>query len=96
MINSMRVEVDPRISILAGYEYGREIWNTQCSLDDVNINENYYLVLPAQIEGMASNFVNGFFQEIIEKIGAEKAAERLCINNKELEEDVKASILLNA
>ena len=95
MINSLRIEVNPSITILSGFDYGRAMFNNRYSMYDVDVSKEYYLILPEQIEGICSDFVNGFFEKIIEKIGAEKAAERLCINNKVLEADVKEKILLN-
>lgn len=98
-VNGFRIKVDPKITVLAGFEYGREIWNTQCaSNNNVDVNQDYYLILPAQIEGVAPSFVNGFFESIVEKIGAKNAAERLrvILVNRALEEDVKENIMLNA
>ena len=97
-VNGFRIKVDPKITVLAGFEYGREIWNTQCaSNNNVDVNQDYYLILPAQIECVAPSFVNGFFESIVEKIGAKNAAERLhvILVNRALEEDVKENIMLN-
>ena len=97
--NSFRIKVDPKITILAGFEYGREIWNAQCaSNNNVDVNQDYYLILPDQIEGVAPSFVSGFFESIVKKIGVENAAERLhvILVSRSLEEAVKDYIILNA
>jgi hypothetical protein len=98
MLNKLSIDtgISPDITILAGFDFGREIWKVnECSLLVIDVNADYEIEFPEQIEGIASSFVNGFFEKIIEEIGAEKAAERLHINNAELESNVKEDILLN-
>lgn len=93
-MSSFHLEIPSNITCLAGYEYGKEIWNTQCLRDDFEANEDHYISFPEQIEGVTISWVDGFFEYLIETIGAEKTAEQIHINNKRLEIQVRADLLL--
>lgn len=53
---------------LAGFPYGRAIYEHQVK-DKINLSEKTEIVFPAQIERVASSFVQGFFADLVEKIG---------------------------
>ena len=95
--NNFKIIIDSHITVLAGYEYGKEIWDTQCSSKSVDVTQDFYLILPSQIECVASSFVHGFFETIAEKIGVKNTAERLhiIIENRRLEDHVKESLMLS-
>jgi len=76
------------ISILAGYEYGRQLWETQAT--SLNINNDFTIHLSNEIEGMSSSFIDGFFAKPIETIGAENLINRLhVIGNDYLDHHIK-------
>lgn len=69
---------------LAGYEYGKQIYEAQVK-DKIDINKEFYIEIPSNIQFVASSFVQGFFSEIIEKIGlysTEQNAKILSKNSK--------------
>ena len=76
------------ISILAGYEYGRQLWETQGT--SLNINDNFTIHLSNEIESMSSSFIDGFFMEPIKTIGAENLINILhVIGNDYLDHHIK-------
>ena len=94
MTNTAYIEVPADITILAGFEYGREIWDEQCAFALCDLSTDYYISLPEWIEGIAVSFIDGLFEHIVALIGAEKAAERLHMNNERLEARVKSYLML--
>lgn len=67
---------------LAGFPYGETIYSEQVK-ESVERNkdnqEQIKIVFPAQIEKVASSFVQGFFSELINTIGYEKIEELFVI-----------------
>lgn len=53
---------------LAGFPYGREVYEKQVK-NYINVHEEIEIVFPNQIEKVASSFVQGFFSDLISKIG---------------------------
>lgn len=53
---------------LAGFPYGREVYEKQVK-NYINVGEEIEIVFPNQIEKVASSFVQGFFSELVSKIG---------------------------
>ena len=72
---SLCLDTPSGISILAGYEYGRQLWETQGT--SLNINDYFTIHLSNEIEGMSSSFIDGFFTKPIETIGVENLIDRL-------------------
>lgn len=67
---------------LAGFPYGETTYNEQVkkSVEGNKDNqEQIKIVFPAQIEKVASSFVQGFFSELINTIGYEKIEELFVI-----------------
>ena len=93
MSSIVNINVPSNVTILAGYEYGRDLWQTYRPID-FEMHDDYYIRFPEQIEGIATSWIDGFFKDLIETIGAEKAAEQLHISNKRLEAQVKADLWL--
>ncbi len=53
---------------LAGFPYGRAVYDQQVK-NIIDYNSETTIVFPVQIEKVASSFVQGFFADIIKKIG---------------------------
>lgn len=67
-MNEIRLEFNKSITKLAGYDHGKDTYIKQIKnhIDYSTIN---ILVFPENINQLASSFVEGLFEEIIEKIG---------------------------
>lgn len=72
---SLCLDTPSGISILAGYEYGKQLWETQGT--SLNINDYFTIHLSSEIESMSSSFIDGFFAKAIGAIGVENLIQRL-------------------
>ena len=55
---------------LAGNAFGKNTYETQVK-DVVDFNASITFEIPAQIDRIASSFVQGFFDEIVKEIGVD-------------------------
>lgn len=55
---------------LAGNAFGKNTYETQVK-DVIDFNASITFEIPAQIDRIASSFVQGFFDEIVKEIGVE-------------------------
>lgn len=87
---TVKLELPKSSAGLAGYEYGKEVFNKQ--IGDVYKKESGKLkiVFPPNIERVASSFVQGFFSIIVEEHGYDVVQDRIILEakSKELEEDI--------
>lgn len=88
----IRVELDfPKTSSgLAGFTYGKNIYQEQVAIKYTDTSETLLLVFPKNIKRVASSFVQGFFSLLIEEIGYEGIKERLKVedNGSDLEKQI--------
>lgn len=75
MENKIILNLSKDVIGLAGYEYGRQIYETQVR-GNININKEFYIEIPSNIRFVASSFVQGFFSHIIEEIGLSLTEQR--------------------
>ena len=68
MKNRVELVFDNTLTNLAGYEYGVSIYDKQVD-GRLDLNHSFEIVFPAQIRGVASSFVQGFFEKIVDTIG---------------------------
>ena len=68
MNNSIELVFDNTLTNLAGYDYGVSIYNSQVK-GKIDLNTEFFIVFPKQIRGVASSFVQGFFENIVDDIG---------------------------
>ena len=68
MGNIIKLKFDKTVTRLAGYPYGRHIYDTQVK-DVIDFSQCVQIEFPEQIVAIASSFVQGFFDEIIKKVG---------------------------
>lgn len=68
MNNRIELKFDNTLTNLAGYDYGVTIYNKQVK-GQVDLEKPFEIVFPSQIKGVASSFVQGFFENIVESIG---------------------------
>lgn len=67
-MNSIKLEFDKTVTRLAGYKYGKSVYDAQCK-EIIQFDDKIILEFPINIQKLASSFIQGFFNEIIEKIG---------------------------
>lgn len=65
MSNGIGLVFDNTLTNLAWYEYGKKVYEQQVQ-EKIDLNEEFQLVFPKQIKGVASSFVQGFFEQIVE------------------------------
>lgn len=56
------------LSKLAGNAFGRNTYESQVK-DCIDLSKNIVFVIPSQIDRIASSFVQGFFDVIVNEIG---------------------------
>lgn len=89
---SYKINVDEKLSGLAGFPYGEEIYKKQIkpNLTEEDYENGFIIVFPTNIERIASSFVQGFFAELIKKIGFDELVEKIEIrsSSKELSKNI--------
>lgn len=68
MDNFIELEFKKSITKLAGYTLGKEIYDNQVK-DKVDFSGKIVIKFPDNIRDIASSFIQGFFYELIDKIG---------------------------
>ena len=85
---SLCLDTPSGISILAGYEYGKHLWETQAS--SLNIDDYFTIHLSNEIVSMSSSFIDEKIEKAIETIGIDNLIHRLhIIGNDELDRHIK-------
>ena len=64
---------------LAGNPYGKEIYDSQVKGKYEDFSEPLIIVFPDNITKVASSFVQGFFSDLVEKIGFSSVEDRVDI-----------------
>lgn len=75
MENKVTLLLSEDIIGLAGYEYGIQIYESQVR-NNIDINKDFYIEIPSNIQFVASSFVQGFFSNIIDQIGLSFTEQR--------------------
>ena len=76
MVQQIKLNIQRDFTKLAGNKYGKVIYQTQVR-DIINLDEEVIIIIPEQIDRAASSFVQGFFDDIIKKIGIEGVKSRI-------------------
>lgn len=66
--NYICLKFDPVVTRLAGFDYGKEIYQTQVK-SQIDFTGQATIEFPTQIIKIASSFVQGFFEDIIDQVG---------------------------
>ena len=72
----IQLHFNATVTRLAGYDYGRSVYETQIK-DFIDYTTVTYLEFPNQIVKVASSFVQGLFSEIVKNVGMEAIGEKL-------------------
>ena len=81
MNNNVNLIFKPDIICLAGYDYGKLIYDTQVK-GKINFDYDFYITIPDNIELICSSFIQGFLCDIINSIGTSNTAKRIHIISK--------------
>lgn len=88
----INLSFDKTVSRLAGFAYGQEIFQKQVK-EQIDYQGITHIVFPDSIIKIASSFVQGFFDEIIAKVGMDAIGRTIIISTQN--PDLKESILNN-
>lgn len=80
---------------LAGYPYGRKVFKDQVS-NKIRYDQNNHIVFPDQIRWVASSFVQGFFSEVVERVGYANFDNVITIKAQsgDLEKNIRKDLLV--
>ena len=86
-MNKVKLSFDKDMSNLAGFDFGKSVYNNQVK-NKIDITKKFFLEFPPEITGVASSFVQGLFDEIVNEIGLLTTEERAIIvsENKRIED----------
>ena len=89
MNNSVELVFNKTITKLAGFPYGKSVFQEQVK-DVINLLEPCKIIFPNHIERIASSFVQGFFAEIVDYIGYQRIEDNITIETatQELTNDI--------
>lgn len=76
--NHVYLQFDPMITRLAGFDYGKKTFANQVE-NQVDFTNTITIVFPKQIIKIASSFVQGFFEGIIDQVGFEEIGRQVII-----------------
>ena len=91
MNNRVELVFDKSLSSLAGYDYGLKIYNEQVK-GKIDFYNQFEMVFPPQIKNVASSFVQGLFEDIVDTIGLKKTEENTIIVSDK--EDFSKTVLM--
>lgn len=93
--NIIELQFDKATTRLAGNPYGKNVYEEQVK-DKIDYNKRNVIWFPANVEKVASSFVQGFFSEIIEKIGYEGVENTVEIEsvNTKMKEDMYKDLFI--
>lgn len=93
MENSIELVFDKMITNLAGNRFGKEVYADQIE-SRININQKNIIIIPIEIEDIASSFIEGIYKILGEQHGKVNALKimELYAENKETQEKIEDSI----
>ncbi len=81
MTNGVTLVFKKDIVCLAGYDYGKLIYDTQVN-SKIDFGHDFYITIPDDIELIFSSFIQGFLCDIINSIGVSSTKKRIHIISK--------------
>lgn len=90
--NYVCLQFAPVVTRLAGYDYGKEIFQSQVE-NRIDFSCQATIEFPERIVKIASSFVQGFFENIINQAGLDKIGSQIIIKTRSSE--LTSSILNN-
>lgn len=80
----MKIELkfDNTVTRLAGNPYGKDVYKTQVKNRYTDYSETLTIIFPDNIEKVASSFIQGFFDELVQEIGYDGIEHNIVIQSK--------------
>lgn len=92
MDNVIILKFEKSLTGLAGYDFGMETYNKQVD-GKVDFSKEITLIFPENIQRIASSFVQGFFEKIIQQIGISGVRDSIIIKSSRV--NMKEKIVNN-
>ncbi|KOP31159.1 hypothetical protein ADM98_01755 [Exiguobacterium sp. BMC-KP] len=92
MKNNFELEIDNTVTKLAGNPLGKKIYQSQV-LKEIDYEKEIMIVFPDRIDTIASSFIQGFFEDMVSKIGVNGIVSQVTI--KSSIPDIKDLIVKN-
>lgn len=94
MENIIYLSFGDEITRLAGYPYGKSIYQNQVK-GNIKFDQKSCIVFPPQIVSVASSFVQGFFKEIVSEVGILGVGDRVEVmtGSKDLTQSIIDNLL---
>jgi len=90
--NVIILKFEKSLTGLAGYDFGMETYNKQVD-GKVDFSKEITLIFPENIQRIASSFVQGFFEKIIQQIGISGVRDSIIIKSSRV--NMKEKIVNN-
>jgi hypothetical protein len=90
--NIIKLKFEKSLEGLAGYEFGMETYKNQVE-NRINFDQKITIVFPDNIQRIASSFIQGFFENIVQHIGVSGVEKNIEINSTK--EELKKIIISN-
>lgn len=94
MNNRIELKLDRSVTRLAGFEYGKNVYEEQVK-GKINTSLPVTFIFPDNIKKLASSFIQGFFAELVESIGISGIERNVGIesSNELLKKDILDNLL---
>lgn len=92
MIQRIELTFSKSLTKLAGNAFGRQTYEDQVK-KNINLNQPITFVFPERIDRIASSFVQGFFDEIVNELGISGIDSRVSFESSII--DLKNFVLEN-
>ncbi|WP_341323504.1 hypothetical protein NSQ62_08505 [Solibacillus sp. FSL H8-0523] len=79
-MNNFELDLDKTITKLAGNQLGRYIFQEQLK-EEIDYKKEITITFPDRIDTIASSFIQGFFEEIVQNIGISGVESMVIINS---------------
>lgn len=93
MENNIELVFDKMITNLAGNRFGKNVYMEQIE-KKIDVNKKNIVIIPSEIEDIASSFIEGIYKMLGEKYGKPNAVQimELLAKNEETQEKIENSI----
>lgn len=89
MSNRINLNFSNTLDRLAGFPYGKEVYESQV-IPKIDLSDYNTIIFPKSIKKVASSFVQGFFSTLVQEIGYQGIKDKITIeaSNQELVNDI--------
>lgn len=84
-MKTILLKFNKTLTKLAGNTYGQDIYEKQIK-KQYSYGEKFKIIFPDEIDNIASSFIQGFFGELVNKIGIQGIKDDIEIESKTIKE----------